>query len=310
MPVYQNSVPATCRPGDKGSAVSFLQYCLRRAGSKEQAVTGTYDAATQAAVRSLQTARAMVSDGICGAKTWGVLLNGGERIVHYAQNDSKWKSTMYSSRGDVSQTIGNSGCGPTSLAVALSAVLGATGPQPPELCKLAVSGGFRTANEGTSWGFFASAAVKNNAKATQISSIDNAIKALDAGQVVVASMGPDAYTKNGHYIALRDFDSYNGLFYTLDPISTVRNSCTRDVIAKQAKQFWAVEKAAAAIPVAPIAPPAARPDYETTLDNAAADGIIGDVVLWRGVLAGLVKPTPVQVRALIDKYHAALTAAK
>lgn len=234
---YTNTTPKTCRQGDKGSAVKFMQMCLNRAGFK-LAEDGSSGQLTGLALFDFQTKHKLTADKICGAKTWMKLLNGGTTIIHHKQNDPRWSGQQYTSVKNTSQTIGNSGCGPTSLAIAMSAY--GCVVMPPELCVLAVAGGFRTANSGTSWGFFAAVAPKFGRKAAQVT-FANALEALKRGKVVVASMGAGDYTKSGHYICLRDYDPYNEIIYTLDPVSGVRNSCTTATIRTQGKAFWVVE---------------------------------------------------------------------
>ena len=280
MPVYTNTVPATVRQGDTTNAASFLKSRLKRENYAD--------------VKVCQKAYKLAEDGICGPKTWGVLLNGGNTLVHYMQNDPRWGSALYTSTGNTSQTIANSACGPTSLAIAMSAY--GQRAEPPELCKLAISGGHRTANSGTSWTFFAAVAPMFGCKAAQTGNISTAIAALTAGSVVVVSMAPGDYTKNGHYIVLRDFDAYSGLFYTVDPVSKLRNCCTRDVIEKQSKQFWIVT------PVVTAPPPAKTPE-EITVDNALADGIITNREHWLSVLRGTIPPNREYIKTMMDNAH-------
>jgi len=201
-------------------------------------------------VRDCQTKNKLVADGICGPKTWEFLLNGTNQFIHYMQNDPRWAKTSYTSTGNASQNIGNSACGPTSLAIAMSFF--GKRIEPPTLCKDALAGGFRTPNDGTSHGFFGVVAPKYGCKAIQTSNLQDVINALAAGFPVVASMGPPAYTLGGHYICIRDHDPFGGLFYTLDPVSTQRNSCTTDIMklipAGQVKQFWIITRATDVIP--------------------------------------------------------------
>lgn len=234
---YTNTTPQTCRQGDKSPAVKFMQMCLIRTGF-DLVADGNFGKLTGLALYDFQFKNKLTTDRICGAKTWQKLLNGGTIILHHKQNDPRWSGQQYTSVKNASQTIGNSGCGPTSLAIAMSAYGCAV--IPPELCVLAVSGGFRTANSGTSWGFFAAVAPKFGRKATQVT-FTNALEALKKGKVVVASMGVGDYTKSGHYICLRDYDPYNEIIYTLDPVSSVRNSCTSATVKAQGKAFWVVE---------------------------------------------------------------------
>jgi len=62
----------TVRPGDTGSVVVEIQECLVDFGFLD-AVTGNYDAATEAAVKAFQAANGLTQDGVCGPQTLKVL---------------------------------------------------------------------------------------------------------------------------------------------------------------------------------------------------------------------------------------------
>ena len=59
---------------------------------------------------------------------------------------------MYSSVENSSQTIGTSGCGPTSAAMVVSSIKGTINPS--QMADLFVKYGFRSANNGTYWSAF------------------------------------------------------------------------------------------------------------------------------------------------------------
>ena len=120
-----------------------------------------YGKRTKAAVAAFQEASGLKADGICGQKTWSALVGvkqEDEKVkhinpcVHYVQWDKKWKNIKYSTHTS-SQTIGNSGCGPTAMAQIMATWID---PKitPVEMCKLALDNGYRTYNSGTSGGFF------------------------------------------------------------------------------------------------------------------------------------------------------------
>ncbi len=73
------------RLGARGAAVVELQDRLNRAGAAIPR-TGTFDAATEAAVRAFQDARGLLVDGICGPETWGALVESsfalGDRLLY------------------------------------------------------------------------------------------------------------------------------------------------------------------------------------------------------------------------------------
>lgn len=73
-------------------------------------------------------------------------------LTYYSQIDTRWKNKMYSSVGNSSQTIGTSGCGPTSAAMVVSSIKGTINPS--QMADLFVKYGFRSANNGTYWSAF------------------------------------------------------------------------------------------------------------------------------------------------------------
>ena len=126
-------------------------------------VDGIYGSGTKKAVSAYQEAKGLEADGICGPATWKALITGAKDVeppkekvinkcVHYLQWDSKWKNKKYSTHTS-SQTIGNSGCGPTAMAQIMATWVD---PKitPVEMCELALKGGYRTYDDGTSGGFF------------------------------------------------------------------------------------------------------------------------------------------------------------
>jgi peptidoglycan hydrolase-like protein with peptidoglycan-binding domain len=73
------------RAGASGTAVSCLQTALTNAGFYSGAVTGTFDAATDAAVRKLQTDRNLFVDGVVGresAISLGIWPDEATLVVH------------------------------------------------------------------------------------------------------------------------------------------------------------------------------------------------------------------------------------
>ena len=188
-----------------------------------------------------------------GATDESMLINGfsglgGEDAADMAngfpylqQGDPRWGKTMYSATGDKSQTISTSGCGPTSMAmVARSFGHNVT---PIDTINYALDNGFRTANSGTSWGFFDSISQnKYGLKAVQYGNADSALSNLKYGKPVIASMGPSTFTKGGHYIVLSGMTE-NGEILVNDPSSPTRTAKAWDpaIFSKEGKQFWAFE---------------------------------------------------------------------
>ncbi len=175
------------------------------------------------------------------------------KLVYYSQEDPKWKNTPYTIDGDAGETIGASGCGPTSFAMVASTFLGKE-ILPTETCQYAIKNGYRTANNGTAWGFFASAAKYYGLSCVQTGSLDAAKAALREGKLVIASMGRGHFTSGGHFILLVGINS-DGSIDVFDPNHDNRkygsdgliNQGVKDdgkvtakesVFKSEAKQYW------------------------------------------------------------------------
>ena len=164
------------------------------------AADGIFGTKTKNAVVAYQKAQGLSADGICGPKTWVSLIVGdnsadsGEvtktlnTCVKYLQWDSKWKNVKYSTHTS-SQTIGNSGCGPTSMSMIMATWVDKN-ITPVEMCKLAVDNGYRTYSNGTSWSFFEFVfkKYKEFSKFITTTSVSTLKAALKEGALAVCSM--------------------------------------------------------------------------------------------------------------------------
>lgn len=168
-------------------------------------------------------------------KTSGV---GGKEPVDYKQYDSRWKKIKYTITGSSSQTIGSSGCGPTSMADIMAAWVDKK-ITPVEMCQYALKKGYRTRNSGTAWGFYKSvfsAYPQGFSKFTQTKSMATLKAALAQGAFVVSSMGPGYWTKGGHFICVYKMDGT--YVYAKDPASSTRKKQKISAFEKQRKQFF------------------------------------------------------------------------
>ena len=107
---------------------------------------------------------------------------------------------MYSSVNNPSQTIGSSGCGPTSAAMVVTAAKGTITPD--QMTDLFVKYGYRSANNGTYWSAFRAVADEFNIGYTETTDIQRALQLLQSNHYVVASCG------NGLFTTGRAFYSY------------------------------------------------------------------------------------------------------
>lgn len=213
-------------------------------------VDGIYGNNTKKAVVAYQSACGLKADGICGQKTWHALIVGkekqavepskiiiGEQPVNYKQYDSKWKNIKYSTHTS-SQTIGNSGCGPTAMAD-IVATWWNKNITPVQLCELSVANGYRTYNSGTAWGFFKFCADKYGAeKFIQTTSITTLKAALQEGAYAIVSFGPSKWTSQGHFCCIWKWDGT--YFHINDPASSAsaRAKGTESEVLAARKQFF------------------------------------------------------------------------
>lgn len=121
-------------------------------------------------------------------------------LTYYSQIDSRWKNHIYTAIGDSSQTIGTSGCGPTSAAMIVTAIKGTITPD--EMGDLFVQYGYRSANSGTYWSAFRWVADVFDIEYQETTNIDTAIELLRNDNYVVCSVANGLFTSGGHFIVL------------------------------------------------------------------------------------------------------------
>ena len=125
-------------------------------------------------------------------------------LTYYNQTDSRWNNHMYSSVGDRSQTIGTSGCGPTSASMVVTAIKGTI--TPPEMGDLFVQYGYRSANNGTYWSAFRWVADVFDIGYQECSSLDTAVDLVRNNNYVICSVGNGLFTTGGHFIVIVGID--------------------------------------------------------------------------------------------------------
>ena len=125
-------------------------------------------------------------------------------LTYYNQTDSRWRYHQYSSIGDSSQTIGTSGCGPTSAAMVVTAIKGTI--TPPEMGDLFVQYGYRSANSGTYWSAFRWTADVFDIGYQECSSLDTALDLVRNDNYVIVSVGNGLFTTGGHFIVIVGID--------------------------------------------------------------------------------------------------------
>lgn len=190
---------------------------------------GIYGPKTKSAVAAFQTASRLDPDGICGPKTWNALIvdagavpDAGKvlnKCVHYLQWDGRWKNVKYSTHTS-DQTIGNSGCGPTAMAMILATWIDPA-ITPVEVCDFSIQRGCRTWDSGTAWSLYPLVFEKYPQFRKYVATDSVAVlkAALAEGALAVCSMNSNDnhfWTTGGHFITAIGYDAA-GYIYANDP---------------------------------------------------------------------------------------------
>ena len=179
----------------------------------------------------------------------GVMIGeaGETQVVYYNQGDSRWSGRMYGRSG----TIGQAGCGPTSLAMAVSTLTGRA-VDPPAVCAWSVANGHRCEGNGSYHSLIPEGAKHYGLKVHKLgrSSARELQRHLSSGHLVIAIMSKGHFTSNGHFILLRGITT-SGKVLVADPASYKRSSQEWDmsIILNEARKdasaggpFWAIYK--------------------------------------------------------------------
>lgn len=145
-------------------------------------------------------------------------------FVFYSQLDPRWKNHPYPYPSG--RTIGSSGCGPTSLAIAISSVTGKK-VMPVTMADWSRANGYRVTGVGTSRALYTSdkAEAKWGYRAVDIGqNFAKMREGLRNGGIGIATgQGYPPFGSGGHVITIRSVDS-NGNFKVGDPLYPYQQS--------------------------------------------------------------------------------------
>lgn len=180
----------------------------------------------------------------------GTLLqkSGVRDLVYYSQSDARWAQLYY---GDT-DTIEEFGCGPTSLAIAISSMT-ETKIDPVQMCAWAYEKDYWFSKSGSKHNLIPEAV---KAFGLQVEGVENSSDAerklrtaLEEGSMVIALMGSGSFTKSGHFIVFYGLNE-DGLVYVADPASEENTNKTWELsqLVSEAKSwaaaggpFWVIK---------------------------------------------------------------------
>lgn len=161
-----------------------------------------------------------------------------EEYPLFFQWDKRWGGLAY---GDDSN-VAISGCGPTTLAMAVVALTGNEEATPAAIAKFAMQEGYYMSGTGTMWSLMTEGAAAYGVRSEQINISQIEIKQhLDQGDIVICSVRQGDFTTGGHFILLYDYDEEG--FSINDPFSLYRSGQKWDYgkIRSQIKAVWALK---------------------------------------------------------------------
>lgn len=180
-----------------------------------------------------------------------------DKPILYMQTDPKWKNLDYSTKGEKT-TIGESGCGPTCMAMVISTFTGKT-VTPIDTCKWSKEHGYKAVNQGTYYSYFAPQGKAYGIDVKQLNGVnlykrnnavakkchDEALAEIKKGNLVIACMGKGRWTRSGHFVLWYGIEGGNALIN--DPYNTNPNCLKANITVFQSevKYYFVVDVASA-----------------------------------------------------------------
>lgn len=171
--------------------------------------------------------------------------------VSYKQYDVRWASIPYNGPGENDKTIKSSGCGPSCAAMLIETLTGKT-YTPKDACAWSVAHGYKFANQGTAYNYFAPQFAAFGIDCFQLSWTnvyqkpdnkihDQALDYLNKGYYLIGLAKKGLWTTSGHFIVIYDFDEQ--YVYVNDPISSAASRAKAPIerMRTDIAYYWVVD---------------------------------------------------------------------
>ena len=173
--------------------------------------------------------------------------------ISYLQTDKRWAGIDYSAKGE-NTTIGESGCGPSCMAMVIATLKDST-VTPKETCAWALKNGYKAFKQGTYYSYFVSAGAAYGINITKVNrsnlygakstsakeAHEEAVTALKSGHWVISCMGKGNWTKSGHYVLAYGLEENKVLINDPGSIKAGRVRADIELWQSQVKYYWIVE---------------------------------------------------------------------
>ncbi|MDE7171303.1 MAG: C39 family peptidase [Oscillospiraceae bacterium] len=147
-----------------------------------------------------------------------ILTGGSMDIVYFCQSDEEWAEQLYGT-----DPIGPYGCGPTVMAMAI-ATMTDTDTDPAAMAAWAADHGHWARRSGSYDSIVTGTAQAFGLEAESLTqrTVDEMLRALWDGKLLVAHVGPGHFTEAGHFILIRGA-TLSGEVLVADPNSLERS---------------------------------------------------------------------------------------
>ena len=160
-------------------------------------------------------------------------------VPYFLQWDRRWGYRNYGK-----EMIGLSGCGPTSLAMVIKYFDKDMDVNPYKIAKYSQENGYVSPKNFTSWRLFEDGLGKFGLTSRDVIPVEAKMKrALDNGDILIASVKPGIFTDRGHIIVIKGYNK-NGDFLINDPNSIINTtkSWSFDELKTQIRKIWAINR--------------------------------------------------------------------
>lgn len=162
-----------------------------------------------------------------------------DAVPLFLQWDPMWGYEKYGSG-----CIGETGCGPTCLAMAGYYLTGDESFNPKTMADFAAQNGYYASGYGSSWTLISEGAGKLGLTAEELPLVKGKmVDAVENGHPVILALGKGDFTSSGHYIVLTGWE--DGAFRVNDPNSPIRSEklWTYEELEGQIRNIWEISVA-------------------------------------------------------------------
>lgn len=156
-------------------------------------------------------------------------------VPYLYQTDPQWAGASYAG-----STIGEAGCGPTSLAMVYACLTGKKDEGPAKMARFSEEHGYVEAG-ATRWTFMSEGAARLGLNVVELPSSESSVMTrLNDGEPVICIVGPGDFTTSGHFIVLCE-NKGDGKVEIRDPNSPANSHVdwSLDKILSQCRNLWA-----------------------------------------------------------------------